>query len=313
MLSGAAFRKTGVGWKFATEAALEDFVWANLARLFGWTPLKRQYSVKGQFCDILAIGENKQLVVLELKNTQDRYIVQQLTRYYDALLEEKPFKEEVDYRQPVSLVAIMPVFHRDNFIDVKYHNLSFHLLQFSVIREDNNLYFQLKEIDNARSLQLERPYREIDLTEFCENIPEPPRLLLDWLGSFTGSEQEGILKIRKQLLSFDRGMQEISDLRSIKYGRGKTKLCAELGFERKSKKVILFLWLNIPNRRKPATGRMQVHTTDWSFFSQFSHVPEGFYNNRKHGTFLLMQGDQWVCDRLDVLVDEALEKWQARI
>ncbi|MEH2310443.1 MAG: endonuclease NucS domain-containing protein [Nostoc sp.] len=80
--------KRGNSWKFATEADLEDFVWANLKELFGLIPLKRQYYIKGQICDVLALRENKQLVVLELKNAEDRYIVQQLTRYYDALLVE---------------------------------------------------------------------------------------------------------------------------------------------------------------------------------------------------------------------------------
>ncbi|BAY75529.1 hypothetical protein NIES25_19750 [Nostoc linckia NIES-25] len=47
-------RKTGNSWEFATEADLEDFVWANLNQLLGLTPLKRQYHVNGQFCDILA-------------------------------------------------------------------------------------------------------------------------------------------------------------------------------------------------------------------------------------------------------------------
>jgi RecB family endonuclease NucS len=312
MLSGAALRKTGAGWEFVSEAALEDFVWANLERLLGLLPLKRQYSVKGQYCDILALGENKQLVVLELKNTEDRYIVQQLTRYYDALLEEKPFREEVDYGQPVSLVAIKPIFHRDNLTDLKYHNLSFQLLQFSVIKKEKIFYFYLKCIDNSQSSQLEIPYQEIDFHPFCKNIPEPPRLLLDWLGSCTGNEPEEILKIRQKLLRFEQHMQEITDLRSIKYGRGKTKPCAELCFEKKSKKVVFFLWLNIPNRRKQAIGRMQVHT-DWSFYSQFSHVPEGFYNERKQGIFLLREGNEWVYDDLDVLVDEALETWRNRL
>ena len=116
--------KTGNSWKFATEADLEDFVWANLKELFGLIPLKRQYYVKGQICDILALRENKQLVVLELKNAEDRYIVQQLTRYYDALQEVKPLEDEIDYQQPISLIAIKPNFHRDNFIDKKYHHLS---------------------------------------------------------------------------------------------------------------------------------------------------------------------------------------------
>ncbi|BBD69410.1 hypothetical protein NIES4072_32570 [Nostoc commune NIES-4072] len=34
-------RKTGDSWEFATEADLEDFVWANLKELFGLIPLKR--------------------------------------------------------------------------------------------------------------------------------------------------------------------------------------------------------------------------------------------------------------------------------
>ncbi|MEH2462650.1 endonuclease NucS domain-containing protein [Nostoc sp.] len=88
--------KTGNSWKFATEADLEDFVWANLKELFGLIPLKRQYYVKGQICDILALNDKKRLVVLELKNGEDRYIVQQLTRYYEALLKNKPFQEEVN-------------------------------------------------------------------------------------------------------------------------------------------------------------------------------------------------------------------------
>ncbi|NES03910.1 MAG: hypothetical protein F6K22_14290 [Okeania sp. SIO2F4] len=49
-----------------------------------------------------------------MKNIEDRGIVQQLTRYYDALLDEKPFSDKVDYQQPARLVAITPSFHRDN-------------------------------------------------------------------------------------------------------------------------------------------------------------------------------------------------------
>ncbi|MGA9381830.1 MAG: hypothetical protein WBV73_23970, partial [Phormidium sp.] len=45
MLDLVSLRKTGTGWEFASEAALEDFIWLNLPELFGLTPLKRQYSV----------------------------------------------------------------------------------------------------------------------------------------------------------------------------------------------------------------------------------------------------------------------------
>ena len=83
MESFVSLRKTGSGWEFESETILEDFVWANLQQLLGLIPLKRQYRVSGQICDIVAVDENKRLVVLELKNGEDRYIVQQLTRYGD--------------------------------------------------------------------------------------------------------------------------------------------------------------------------------------------------------------------------------------
>jgi RecB family endonuclease NucS len=42
-------------------------------------------------CDILAIDAQHQLHILELKNSEDRYLIQQLTRYYANLQEVKPF------------------------------------------------------------------------------------------------------------------------------------------------------------------------------------------------------------------------------
>jgi RecB family endonuclease NucS len=74
MLAGAALRKTSLGWEFASEAALEDFVWDNLIQLLGLTPLKRQYPELGEYCDILAVDNQKQLTIIELKNIEDRYV-----------------------------------------------------------------------------------------------------------------------------------------------------------------------------------------------------------------------------------------------
>ena len=61
-------QRAGNGWAFQTETELEEFVWLNLTKLFGFLPLKRQGFVSGQFCDILALAENNQLVVIELKS-----------------------------------------------------------------------------------------------------------------------------------------------------------------------------------------------------------------------------------------------------
>lgn len=59
MPGGVNLRQTGQRWEFENEAALEDFAWVNLERILGLTPLKRQYSVRGQICDILAVDKNK--------------------------------------------------------------------------------------------------------------------------------------------------------------------------------------------------------------------------------------------------------------
>ncbi len=250
MLTGVNLKKTGQGWGFANEAALEDLVWDNLKLLFNLTPLKRQFFVRGEVCDILAADDNQQLVVLELKNTEDRYIVQQLTRYYDALLELKPFQEEVNYDKPIRLVAVAPSFHRHNDINRKYHRLVFDFLKVIVLKEFDKFYLHLQNLDTEQVIKTEILYREIDFSIFKEDLPKLPQILLNWLGSYNTEEQEKILKIREQILSFDKRIQEITETKSIKYGRGKTKPCAEFCFERKSKKIVLFLWLPIPDRKR---------------------------------------------------------------
>jgi RecB family endonuclease NucS len=58
-----------VALNFKSETALEEFVWENLWELLSLTPIARQYYIEGQLCDILATDLNKQLVVIELKNT----------------------------------------------------------------------------------------------------------------------------------------------------------------------------------------------------------------------------------------------------
>lgn len=92
--------------------------------------------------------------MLELKNSEDRYIVQQLTRYYDALLEEKPFQGQIDYEQPVQLVAIAPSFHKDNLTDRKYHYLDFNFIEFEVIEAKNLFCLCLKILETVKVLKI---------------------------------------------------------------------------------------------------------------------------------------------------------------
>ncbi|MBC6454613.1 MAG: hypothetical protein GDA43_16600 [Hormoscilla sp. SP5CHS1] len=130
--------------------------------------------------------------------------MQQLTRYYDALLEEKPFQEQVDYDRVFELVEIATSFHRDNLID---HALNFKLIQFYIIKKGDIFYLELNFVKESKTVQVEISYQEIDFSLLSENITEPPRLLLDWLGACNRDEQEGLIEIRQQILTFHSLMQ----------------------------------------------------------------------------------------------------------
>lgn len=308
-------RRAGQGWEFVTEEALEDFVWTNIKLLFGLTPLKRQYFVKGEICDILAL-DGRQLVVLELKNSEDRYVVQQLTRYYDSLIEEKPFVEEIDYDKFVRLIAVSPIFHKHNYIDRKYNKLELEFLQFKVLKEEQNFYLKLSNNNEKQVSKLEIPYREIEPAIIGGGIATPPSMLLEWLGTYNSEQQEAVLTIRKQILSFDQRIEEMTESKSIKYGRGKTKLCAEFCFQRKLREIVLFLWLYIPNyRKRQAVGRMQIRTSDWSVYLDFAHVPKGISKMElgRIKLYYLVEEGKHVRGYLDELVDEALETWIRRL
>ena len=142
-----ALQKTNEGWAFISEWQLEEFVWNNLQEIFGFHPLERQHYIKGEICDILAISNNDQLVIIELKNVEDRYVINQLTRYYDNLIEEKPFQEKLNYNKEILLFAICPIFHRHNLIDQKHSQLKFDLFRFSIVNKNEEFYFHLSQVD----------------------------------------------------------------------------------------------------------------------------------------------------------------------
>lgn len=313
MVSSVNLRKTGQKWEFESEAALEDFVWANLKKLLKLTPLKRQYRVNSQICDIVAVDKNKRLVVLELKNGEDRYIVQQLTRYYDALLEEKPFKEQIDYEQPVHLMAITPKFHKDNFTDRKYNRLSTEFLQFEVLVDGDKFCLQLKNIDTGKVSQVELPYLEKNSSD---DIPMPPRALLNLFNKGDSNTYEVLLQMRDKILRFDKRMKEMSASGVVIYGKGKTKPCVEIRPLRYSKKPGIFLYLLNPkvifNKRRMC--RMGI-VTDWKSVSQIYYQPKGKRAASNIWTFeeYIRLIDEKKSNSLEVLVDIALETWLERL
>ena len=338
MLAGPALRKTGQVWEFASETALENFVWDNLTELLGLTPLKRQHSELGEYCNILAVNKQKQLTIIELNNTEDRYVVQQLTRHYDNLINGLPFSAQIDYNQPVRLVAVALSFHRHNHIDRKYTKLKIDFLQVAVVEVNQEYLIYLQNIDTHEKHSIKIPYQDLNFSTVSPNIPQPPQLLVNWLGTCTGEEQQAIIRMRENILSFDKRIKEEVDGRnSIRYGKGRSKPVAEIFFPRNSDKPLLFLWLPTPtSRRKEVIGRLRLWT-DGEIVTHVGHISKGFGRMKLqsewdampqekqpkymfHSAFpksftpvAISQGYKSVSNSLKSLVDLALTKWRARI
>jgi RecB family endonuclease NucS len=286
-LGNVSLRKVFGGWEFSSELALEDFIWEHLEHLLQFKPFQRQYAVMGEICDILALTPEQQLVILELKNTEDRYIIQQLTRYYANLLEEKPFSENIDYEKPVRLIAIAPTFHRHNYIDRQYSRLIFEFIEVKVTQADR-FYLELhQENPSTEAIKAALPFQEIEWDQQPADLPEVPEQLLKWLGACSASDQQAILKARQQILTFHPRMQEFASKTSIQYGTGKTKLCAEINFWRSQQQPVLFLWLPLPNcwqiRNRPERiGRLRLWMSD-GIVTHMGHVPSGLGKMRLEG------------------------------
>lgn len=144
-------------WKFQSELLLENFIWSILP-LLNLQELARQYRLSEQVCDILAIDPQQQLVIIELKNTEDRYIIQQLTRYFAAVEQHRPFQDQVNYQLPIRLVAIAPQFHAHSLIDQDYNRLDVELLTFAISSpQSGQFYFQLRQLKNDAAVEMEIP------------------------------------------------------------------------------------------------------------------------------------------------------------
>jgi RecB family endonuclease NucS len=260
MLNNLFLNKTASGWEFQSEQVLEDFVWLNLENLLSLTGVKRQYSVNQQRCDILAVDHHKSLVIIELKNIEDRGIVQQLTRYYDGLCETKPFADLIDYQQPVKLVAIAPNFHRDSLIDIKYNKLFFELIYFSILHNDQGLFLQLQDVNHQILAQSQIPHQEREV----DALPLPPKALEKMISQSSAEEREAILQLREKILRFDPKMEEISSGGTIKYGNGNnksSKFCAEFCTDNQGN-FLLFLWFPLKCGQSNRLGRAKIWT-DW--------------------------------------------------
>ncbi len=129
--------------EFETEQHLERFFLKTVLPKIQLKPLASQYICGQGICDILALGHDNQLIIIELKNTKDSHVFEQITRYFDALIAEKPFSEQVDYTQPIELYTVCPDYVDTLATTLKYHILNFKVLAYRIRNEQHAHRFEL--------------------------------------------------------------------------------------------------------------------------------------------------------------------------
>ncbi len=244
-------QKLEKGWVFAEEYLLEDLIWKHLESCLNLIPLKRQLNIDGEYCDILAKTRNNQLVVLELKNCEDRYIIHQLTRYYHGLITKQPLREEVDYSLPIRLVAIAPSFHKHNFIDRQYSTLDFEFIRFKIIEENDKFYLGFL-LENHQERRIEEAIAFS--REFAANqsisVPPAPKFLLNHLDKISDFTKRKVLQVRDKILTKSPLIREEKLNNSLIYYCSKNKPCAQIrlvkGNEAYTPYIQLFLFLPLP-------------------------------------------------------------------
>lgn len=335
-------------WQFISEATLEEVVWQNLNAL-NLSPLSRQHYIQNQVCDILATDANRQLIIIELKNSEDRYLLPQLTRYYSAIVAEQPFQEHVDYTLPIRLVAIAPTFHAHNLIDRDYSRLDFELLTFSVVQTADVFELQLVYLGDSQTFSIPisslfHPYLATVAGETAAPQPiigPPPKSLRNLIDGLPLNQQTEVLAIRERILQFDPRMMEVGRTTSTQYGlkKGdtgiyKTKLCAEfIPIHPGSRHLRLMLLLPYPKREigsqrmykpTPVKGLAWAEVMRW--VNDQPNVELFFYlgKTRNHHSYhsslesyATLHHQLTECDRtfdnLEDLIDVALAEWMQQI
>ncbi len=298
-------------------------------------PLKRQYPINAEKSDILAISEERQLAIIELKNIEDRYVVQQLTRYYHDLCNEKPFPTDIDYQKRIRLIAIAPSFHRHNFIDTKHHQLLFEFMIFEIIQSANQLNFLLKTTGGNLFSKIQIPYPQEKIilahqpTPNLITISEPPKSLLRMLENESIETQDIVLKLREKIMRFDKSIGEKSTNVTITYGQKRKdgelckpahKLLGGFQFPKGSPGLKMFLYLPYRHLKDLKSIKISILTEDWKIAlgykipSRYRSQGQTEYDNIEGylQMYEIMTRKSIKSKSIDALVDVALSEWQNR-
>lgn len=301
MQSQAGLLDSALETKFLSEEKLEEFVWQNLASLLDLKSLHKQFYVDRNYCDILAVNQDSELVIIELKNTEDRYVVSQLVRYYDALLSHKPSSDLVDYSKRVHLIAIAPSFHRDNLVDQKYCRLDVRLLRFSISQEADNTCFELFDEQDRKISKIPISFSTPDAQHA---IPEASRAFKNFVSKLIQDDQEFIYGVRERILSLDSKIKEEAKSGYFAYSRSKNLICAEIGgrsstySQKKGLHGEISLWLptNLSSVREPRIGRLIVSNSVFPIqsistldYTKLLYIPVGTKRKSYHRNWDIQQ------------------------
>lgn len=194
----------------------------------------------------MAKGNENQLVIIELKNVEDSHVIEQITAYFDALIEEKPFGEQIDYTQPIELFTVCPTYRNRTVTTVKHHKLRFTLFTYVVKNSDQGFVFILYEwLTKTEIAKIEIPIAtEIVATL---NLPDPPKAFVNLLGNCSESEKICAIEIRDQIYQFAQSLNykiyEKPDGKWVRFERNKQNPIAEIGWENKRESLAVYLWL----------------------------------------------------------------------
>lgn len=232
--------------EFETEQHLERFFLDAVLAEIQLKPLGSQYACGQGICDILALGPKNQLVIIELKNIKDTHVIEQITRYFDALTAEKPFDSQVDYDQPIELYTVCPDYADSLAMTVKYHSLNFNVLAYRIKNEQHVHRFELWDwLTNEAIAHIEIPCAQLATDTIA--LPEPPKAFFKLLEKCTDCERSLANLLRQQVYEFSQKHNykicERPDGQWIRFERSKQYPIAELGWDGQRAELVLHLWL----------------------------------------------------------------------
>ncbi|MEH2447778.1 MAG: hypothetical protein V7K18_18955 [Nostoc sp.] len=248
--SGKANRKLiyiGGEIRFQSEQDLENYIEAYFDTIFpDLVLIKRQHSFKMQRCDLLCSNKlDKQAVIIELKNEEDRGLISQLLRYRKIILQNQSFADQIDYSLPIKLIAIAPTFHDDNYTDKEASKFEIDIFfyKFHVEYQTTGAKFQLE----GKNYDILYPVFGLPGSLQNEDLQNTvlPAFTHNFKSNLPVDTHQNFRIIRELFMAQPKIKEMVSPTyRKILYGTGEGENHKKLAeITNTSKGIWLFLWL----------------------------------------------------------------------